>query len=348
MISRAELFATLGVIRIIDPLTDRAYAEREQEIWEKDLENSPHGQPWHTSFHASSFPGDDATACGRRAVYGLLNIPDAEPTGRFLRSVADAGKAIETELVKRWHAAGILLSAPDDSALQTGFTDEDHWLTGSTDAVVLPYRWHRPHVVEVKSKADNKIEEMKSLARSFEPKHRLQLLAYVGFTHEQSPWKEVRVCNRTWRIVPSNSTYCDLHHDDMCIETIDLEPCTSGSIYYVSRDNPSNTFEYFFAYDPSFMEEGRAKLASWRVDYEQGVIPQRPRHPDGKLVGWSEEPCKWCPLKKEVCKPDNKDKIELIENSHAHEYSKNLMHNYDAEATREEVLGRWLSKNAMK
>lgn len=356
LISRAELFATLGVIRIIDPLTDRAYAERELKIWEQDLENSPHGQPWHTSFHASSFPGDDPTACGRRAIYGLLNLPNGQPTGRFLRAVGDAGKAIESELVRRWYESGILLSAPDDSQIQTGFEDRQHWLTGSTDAVVLPYRWRRPHVIEVKSKSDDKIEQMKQLSRSYFPEHRRQCLTYVGLLHEQPLHEQIEVCKHTWKIASPqkgminklesmNDEYiCKIHHNSDCLITIDLEPCTSGSIYYVSRDNPSNTFEYYFAYDPDFMDEGRAKLANWKASYETGVLPERPRNAVGKVVGWSEEPCKWCPLKKEVCKPDFQAGATLIEHSHAHQYAQRLKPDYDSTTTREEVVGRWIQQ----
>jgi hypothetical protein len=340
MLSRGELFAKLGLIQVVERITGRAYAEIEEQIWRLDLENSPHGEPWHTSFHASSFPGDDELACGRKAVYGLLNLPTPAPTGRFLRSVADSGKAIEDELVTRWDKAGYLLSASVDAEVQTGFVDEEHWLTGNCDAIVLPNHWRRPHVVEVKSKSQTKIDEMKSGQRGPDPKHRLQCLTYVSFAHEQHPWKSAQVCRETWRI--PNDGVCLIHNSSDCLTVIDLEPCESGSIFYVSRDDPSQTHEFFFKREPDFLEQGRAKIKEWKESFEAGLLPDRPRHEDGKLVGWSEEPCKWCPLKKEVCKKDWQDKIITIEQSHAVEFVKSIRPYYELNKTIEAVKERWV------
>jgi hypothetical protein len=348
-LSREQLFAVLGLIKLIDPLTDRAYSERELEIWLNDLENSPHGVPWHTSFHASSFPGDSEW-CARKAVYGLLNVPRPEPTSRFLRSVGDAGKDIERQVVSRWAEMGILLSAAPEETLQTGFVDKEYWLTGSTDAVVLPYRWRKPHMVEVKSKAVEKVEEMKWARRSYDLNHRNQCLSYIGLAHEQHPWKEAIVCKDTWRLAePGSENVIDamvcakhgIHADSGCLTRIDLEPCTSGSIYYVARDDPSNTFEYYLTYDPEFMANGREKLAEAKGHFLEGTIPDRPADQDGKVIGWSEQPCKWCPLKKHVCKPDFQKKIKDLADSHAIEYTQDMWPHYDYERTRKAVLDRW-------
>jgi hypothetical protein len=347
-LSRQALFAALGLIQIVEPLTDRVYAELERKIWEDDLESSPHGQPWHTSFHASSFPGDEQTACGRRQVYSLLNVPEPAPTSRFLRSVGDAGKAIEDELVSRWGRAGILLSADADSVVQSGFTDPEHWLTGNTDAAILPYRWNRPHIVEVKSKAKDKVEEMRMGRRGPDPKHRNQCLTYIGLAHEQHPWKHVWICSKRWRIIADvhrkagKCPHCSPSGEDTtCATRIDLEPALSGSIFYLSRDDPSITHEFVFHYDEEFLAQGRARIAEWRDNFLEGKLPDRPQHADGKVVGWSEEPCKWCPMKKHVCKPDWQNKINSLELSHAVEHTKKIRPGYDVNNTTQAVKDRW-------
>lgn len=336
-LSREQAFMRAGVIRIVNRITNKSYKEREEKIWKEDLENSPHGQPWHTSFHASSFPGDDPTACGRKAFYGLMNVPKPDPISRFLRSVADSGKAIEDELVRRWAEAGYLLSADVESEFQTGFTDREYWLTGNTDAAVLPYRWTRPHIVEIKSKAHDKVLQMQRLQRGPDPAHRNQCLTYIGFANEFHPWKSVWVDKDTWRIQKEYPRGPQEHN----LIKINLDRCIDGSIYYVSRDDPSVTHEFTFTYDPVFMQKGRDALEDWREMYKLDLIPDRPRHKDGKLVGWSEEPCKYCPYKKHVCKPDYQDKITLGQHSHAIEYTKDIWPNYLYSKTREAVLERW-------
>lgn len=343
-ITRQQLFATLGLIQVVEPLTERAYREAEQRIWELDLENSPHGQPWHTSFHASSAPGDDPSACGRKAVYSLLNIPDSEPTSRWLRSLGDAGKAIELEHVKRWSNSGILLSAFDEEH-QTGYVDEEYWLTGNCDAVILPYKWHRPHVVEVKSKAEDKVNEMRAGIRRWDDKHRLQCMSYISLEHEAQTWKSVCVCEDTWKLATNIiGGVCRVHGGDACLKMIELEPCTSGSIFYTSRDTPSNTHEFYFSYDEEFMAATREKLSVWRDHFVEGTLPERPCHYDGKTVGWSEDPCRFCDLKKHVCKPDFQAKISSLAESNAIVRATDLRPMYDYEATRKLVLDRWSKK----
>lgn len=337
--TRNQLFAALGVIRVVNPLADRAYANRERKIWEQDLDSSPHGHPWHTSFHASSFPGDDPVACARKEVYGLMNIPESEPTSRFLRAVGDAGKAIEDEVVGRWHDAGMLLSAAPDADVQTGFKDEENWLTGNCDAIVLPFGWTRPHVVEVKSKFQAAIDEMKAGQRLADPKHRRQCMTYIGLQHENYKPERVLVCEKNWTIC---SGMCVLCKGSDCLIEIELEPVVDGSVYYVSRDNPSDTFEFFYSYDPAFMEEGREVLATARESFLSGNLPDRPfDKSEDKVVGWSQLPCKWCPLKKHVCKPDYVDKIDTLEDSHAIEVAKQIRPDYSYPNTRGQVLGRW-------
>lgn len=343
-VSRTQLFVQAGVIKIVEPLTDRVYKEIEKRTWLEDLESSPHGEPWHTSFHASSFPGDDPHACGRKAVYSLLNVPDLEPTSRFLRSVADSGKAIENELVQRWHDAGLLLSASPGAEIQTGFKDKESWLTGNCDAVILPFRWTRPHVVEVKSKADDKVNEMRELTRKWDDKHRNQCLTYIGLLHEAYTWREALVCRHTWRLA-DDSGMCRVHGDGLCVQKINLDRCIDGTIYYVSRDNPSNTHEFTFSYDSDFMARGRERLRAWRESFMGELLPDRPRKENGNLVGWTEQPCKWCSMKKHACKPDWKDdQLTDLRQSEALKYTSSLRKNYDYNKTRQAVIDRWNTK----
>lgn len=306
---REELFTKFGIIRLVDSLTEKAYKRQEEHIYKNDLDNAPHGYPWHTSFHASEFPGDYHLACGRKAVYGLINIPSPQPMPRFLRAVASAGKSIEEHFVDLWSRNGILISSDITEQIQTGFTDEDYWLTGNMDAAILPPGWSRPHIVEVKTKSWAKIEEMKQGTRGPDDKHVLQCKTYIGLAHEQNPWPK-------------------------------LEPATTGSIYYVSRDDPSQTYEFQFEYEPEFMEAGRAKLKAWREAFIKEEIPDRPRLENNKLLGWSLEPCKYCPVKK-MCKQDWKDENFDLSKSHTIEFAKSVRPNYDYEQTRKAVLDRW-------
>jgi hypothetical protein len=188
---------------------------------------------------------------------------------------------------------------------------------------------------------------MKAGRRGPDPKHRNQCLTYIGLMHEQRErFKNVWICNETWRVcsekgVDDNDIWCHYHQANDCAELIELEPCVTGSIFYISRDDPSQTHEFFMRYDPEFMRQGREKLAAWQKAFEEGKIPERPRTEDGKLSGWSVEPCKWCPLKKDVCKPDYQAGIVNLGESNAVTYTKGIRPNYDFENTRKAVLDRW-------
>lgn len=339
-LSRFEFFAGLGRIRVVDPLTDEAYRRAETEIHKGDLDSSPHGSPWHTSFHASKFPGDDERACGRYAVYSLMNVPEPEPISPEGRAVMDASKDLERQLVQRWYDNGRLLSAPPDADLQTGFEDPRYWLTGSTDAVKLPPNWHRPHVVEVKSKDDDVVMEMMGGKRRWDEAHRRQLLVQIGLAHAAHPWRSVMVCSDCWRLVERGEEVweCPVHGAEAQVQGVNLEPPRTGSLYYASRDRPRRSCEFFFTLDEEFMELGRAKLAEWRGYFERDELPPRPF----TKGGWSLKPCQWCPMKKHVCKPDTTKKIERIQDSDAfHGYVQGLRPSYDYEETRQAVLDRW-------
>lgn len=288
-----------------------AYLKEEIEIWEQDLLNAPHGTPWHTSLHASAFPGDDHFACGRKALYGLMNIPQAEPFPAHVRAMGDAGKDIELQIIRRLAKAGILLSADqtDGDDVQTGFVDQAFWLTGNMDAVILPPKWKSPHVVEIKSKSHKVLEEMRSGRRGPDPEHRRQILTYIGLAHEldlHKRWYQKR-----------------------------LGPVKDGTLYYVSRDSPRTVHEFYFEYDAEFMAKGRERLTEWIALFKEAKLPERP-----KAWRWTEPPCRYCSVKK-LCKADNKEKITDLNDSVAIAFAKQIRPWYDPMITRQAVLDRW-------
>ncbi len=183
MATRGELFQRLGLMKpLVNPVLNAAYEIEEKQIWMEDLQSSPHGQHWHVSFHASSFPGDDPKACGRAAMYSLLNIPGQEPIDRKGRAVMEAGKDIEDRIVKRFERSGVLISASPDAEIQTGYKLKEYWLTGSTDAVIRLPPKGRPHVVEVKSKDGEVVTKMQQGQKSYDDAHRSQVLTYIGLS----------------------------------------------------------------------------------------------------------------------------------------------------------------------
>lgn len=331
----------------MDPITAAAFANHEKRVWKNDLNSAPHGEEWHTSFHASRFPGDDPKACGRKAVYELLNLPAAGPFDPKVAAMGEVGKAIEMLLVRRWHDEGRLLSAGPNETVQTGFIDPKVWLTGNTDAVLLRPFHHRPHVVDVKSKDHDVVLDMLYGRRSFDPDHRHQILTYIAGFHEQHPWSTVMICKDTWTLADHGpldgqpKSVCRVHKSDSCLQEIELEPAIDGSLYYVSRSRPRVTAEFYFEYDPAFMIKGRTKLAEWKQHFVDGTLPERPK--DWK---WSEPPCQYCPLKKEVCKKDYQAGITDLSESHALAYAQTLRPSWDYAKTREAVQSRWEEKAA--
>jgi hypothetical protein len=312
MATRKELFAKLGYTKpVVKPILNAAFENEEEQIWRDDLQSSPHGQHWHLSFHASGFPGDNPKACGRQAIYSLMNIPSFHPVSRAGRSVMEAGKAIEEIVVWRLHRSGLLLTDPPDAEHQMGFEDKEHWLTGSPDAIILNPKDNSPYPVEIKSKDGAVIEDMQQGGRSFDPAHRTQALTYIGLSkdNKESLWPE-------------------------------LNDVTSGSILYVSRDRPDQDHEFKFEYNESFMKQGYEKLSSWKNSYLNEELPQtqEKKHPFGWK--WTQPPCKWCPVKK-VCKADFQGGITSLNKSNGIKHAKDVRGNYDYTETRNAVLERW-------
>lgn len=313
MATRQELFAKLGVTKpVVTPILDAAFENEEYQIWKEDLMSSPHGQHWHLSFHASSFPGDNPKACGRQAIYSLMNIPAMNPVDQAGRCVMEAGKAVEEITVWRLHRTGLLLTDPPDAEHQMGYEDKEHWLTGSPDAIIENPKTDSPFTTEIKSKDGAVIEQMQQGLRSYDSGHRAQVLTYIGLTKE-----------RRYELWPNLKGEVD-----------------QGAILYVSRDRPSERHEFKFKHNQDFMDKGYAKLDEWRESYLGEKLPQTEtkRHPFGWK--WTEPPCKWCPVKR-VCKADWKENITNTSKSHAIIHAKDVRGDYNYKETRDAVLERW-------
>jgi hypothetical protein len=213
-------------------------------------------------------------------------------------------------VVKRWEEYGILLSAGPDAEVQTAFEFPEWWLTGSTDAIIKPPGWNRGHVIEVKTKYDDVINQMKLGQKSYDEVHRRQCLTYIGMANA--------VSSELWP---------------------ELDPVIDGSIYYISRDRPRNTVEYFFDLDSNFLQLGVERLAQWKQYFLEGHLPERP-----KEWRWTEEPCKWCPVKRQ-CKMDIKADVYKLEDSATIEYAKGIRKDYDYATKRAIVLDRWANES---
>ena len=182
-LSRGELWNRLQLSRTLDPITDAAYKQVEERKHREQLDDDPHGQPWHVSFHASKFPGDDPKACPRAALYGLMDFAKEAgdrkartlPFDRASRTIMAAGKGIELELVQTYSDAGILLSAKPDDEVQTGFEWPEAWLTGSVDCVIKWPGYELVVPIEIKTKYQAAIDEMKLAKRGPDISHIFQL-----------------------------------------------------------------------------------------------------------------------------------------------------------------------------
>src|ERR1700690_2996232 len=109
--TRAALWGALSGITPVEATLLAAYENEEREIWQKGLGNEPHGQKWSNSFHASSFPGDDDSVCGRAQVYKLMDPAANAPLEPKTRVLFDEGTMIEYMFIKRWSNYGVLLTA---------------------------------------------------------------------------------------------------------------------------------------------------------------------------------------------------------------------------------------------
>lgn len=333
-LSRREMFTRLQVVRELDPITEWAYKHVEEIKHREQMDDSPHGDPWHVSFHASKFPGD-LKSCPRAALYSLMDFAREAgdrkartlPFDRNSRTIMAAGKAIELELVQTYADAGILLSAPPEQEIQTGFVEFDAWLTGSVDCVV---QWPNTKLVvpiEIKSKYQKAIDEMKLSKRGPDIAHIFQLKTQLAMIYRAMEAGEI------WPL-----------------ENYDLP--THGYIYYLSRDKPSDTAEFRVDLDLKFYDEGLAKLKQWKKWFLEGHLPEFPKgkrttnfgHPMGaEGYKWSELPCQWCDYKK-TCQLDFRQSHFTLMDSIGIERTRRMREHYDPEKAIEEVKARWQEK----
>ncbi len=308
MATRSQLFNRLGLNNpVINPLLDSIYKAEEQQRWELDLFNEPHGYHWSTSFHSSSFPGDDPKACGRKSLYTMMNFPSNEPSSRRSRSYMETGKMIEEQIVWRFHRAGILLSDSPEAEVQMGFVDKEHWLTCAPDSIIQIPRTNKPHLVELKTKAPDKIIKMQSGQLTFDPYHRNQILTQIGLARKDS-----------LKLWPN------------------LDQLKDGTLLYLSRDNSADGHEYKFSHNEEFFQQGLDTLKDWKQSFIEDELPPRP-----KEWKWTESPCKYCPFKKNVCKPDYVAKTTKLSKSEGIKWAKEVRGSYDAKKQRKRVLDRW-------
>lgn len=267
--SRGEFYSRVGAVREVDGLVELAY----KLINEKDYVQSDQGagasDPWHVSFHGSKFPGDYEYACGRQALYSMLDIP-RRVFNRRSRQLMDQGKDMEVRLVWAWHDAGMLVSNPPDTD-QTVFEDPEHWLTSTVDAILVRPRSVSPFVGEVKQVSAEVLEELRTLVRAPHPEYVRQVKCQIGLAHEFGPVTVMR-CHNTGAVAVGGAP-CPIHDHNRCLHEVALDPVNRGYLYYISRDNPLDTFEFMYEYDEHFMRAGRRRLAEWREAFANEELP---------------------------------------------------------------------------
>lgn len=406
-LERFDLYAYLGLVRIMEPDTEMLMRERADAEHAGDEYDSPHSRPWFVSMHGSEFPGEPLSACKRYLTYRMMNFPGGEAVQPWVTTTGTVGKAGELDIADAWWKGGRLLAIPEDPEIkqarleavqaavmagdlerardfaqredihQLGFVRPDLWFTVSTDLPILKPGWTRPHIIEVKGKADDVVEEMlngriiqrpdgklEKVGRGPDKKHEIQLKATVGEAHDYD-WGQVMVCRHSWRILWSElhvrlgqpggvvmgvlerngQVSCPEHGWD-CRHTFHLEPPLSGSVYYWSRSWPRKTKEFYFEYDPDFMAVGRQVLAEARQAYIDDRIPERPAH-----FQWGVGACQFCQFKP-FCRSDSgvpgrlrKPRPEIMRakltESHGVDATREIRPHYDPEATRQRVFQEW-------
>jgi len=326
-LTRKELFSRLQLVRTLEPIIEDSYRRALRESWRDQLDDSPHGHPWHVSFHASQFPGDDPMACSREAVYRMADFTAESEPSRRLHLTAITGKALETDLVDKLHrGSGMLISAPPDAEVQTGFEIPELMLTGSVDSAIVLRKKATP--VEIKTKHESDIRNMLLGLRGPDEKHVKQLKTQMGLI----------------RAAQENG---DLWSD--------LKLCDGGFIYYMARDQkydprePIPTAEFWVQYDATFFETGVEQLKRFRALWEEELLAEnkpgkrttRFGHPHGWK--WSYEPCKFCSYKK-VCQEDFRGDIQALDDSNGIRMTKEIRPDYSYSDARERVKRRWSPK----
>lgn len=313
--SRKDLFRAAGILKEvipkIEPYTKKAYEDLEKKLWK-----SPPTR-FTTSFWCSNYPIFD-TSCSRRSLYGLLNIPPAEPFSAKGRAITAMGNAAEDQIVYRWGKAGLTIGGSvaiveGNKAAQLEVEDPETWLSGKMDAVLnLHPKYSAVLPVDVKSKDENTIKNMKKGNREFDPKHKAQVLSYIYL--------------------------CNLIHEDMGWSDLGLEPARAAIIFYVDRNNPRETHEFFIEADWKLIEKANERLRSWKEAYLSDTLPERP---EGWFWSKPEFECKYCEKKAIACKPDHNDNVEKLSSSKGIRWAVENSFTYDYPLSKRKVLERW-------
>lgn len=308
MASRKELFTRLGIIDNPDApslhkLTIKAWQSRGSDEME--------GGRFKTSFWGGMFPaGIDEKHCGRKALYGLLNLPktlDEKPSPHLL-ATSQAGSDVEAQITSLWQKQGIsLINLPDGEQLR--LQDPRYWYSAAIDDV-LDLRPEVNFVVptDIKSKKEDVLNAIKR-NQVADPKHKAQVIGYIHV--------------------------CRLKHEEMGWDKLGLERSQGGFVYYVSRDNPSNAVAIWVPYVEAEVAGALKLLDEWRESFLKNQLPQRP-----KDWRWTENPCKWCDFKKR-CKQDNKDGVTDLFESTAVKIAQKQDPDYDPSKIRDKVVERW-------
>lgn len=366
-LSRGEFWSRIGLAKEIDPLTTAAYRFGALQRALQSDQGEDHADPWHLSFHGSQFPGDNPYACPRASLYRMMDF--TRPLmKRWLEQVAESGKAIENSLVAKWYYAGYLVSPPSflPGVLQQQYEDEDHWLTCTVDATVCWPRTTEPIVCEVKSKEAAVIRAMQRLIRGPDRRHVWQIKTEIALAHEAGPIHMPRCINsgrfgiRTGfeiqdGIMVGGQNICPLHGGTKCLQLVKLNPPTRGYLYYVSRDNPEDTFEFMFEYDPNWLRIGRSKLRKWREWFLNDTLPatnfddKRFSHPLSWQWTKDEFPCKFCDYG-HICREDHRAAVAqgariALTASAGIEDTREVREAYDPLRTRAAVLAFWKRRN---
>lgn len=312
-LSRKRLFTALGIID--EPGVPRLHRRTQWAYRELEHAKKNTGR-FRSSFWAGSFPAGPKLHCGRLALYRLMNIPEAGHAQPLLAAAARAGLDVENQITYRWGRAGITLggSVPVEEGApfeQLRLQDPRYWLSAAIDGTI-DMRPEHPAVicVDVKSKREKFVNELKVGAKRPDPRHIGQVI--------------------------SNIHLCRLYHEEMGWAAMGLEPCNGGFVYYVSRDDPSNGKAFWVPYDETEIADALSLLSEWRDNFVAGELPARPK--DWK---WSQGPCQWCDFKKEVCKPDDKAGITSLTESISVKYGKSVDPTWDPTKIQEKVLERW-------
>jgi len=228
--------------------------------------------------------------------------------------------------------------------------------------VVRP-RATRPVVAEVKNIGADSMDKMVRLLRVPSEQYVRQIKTEIGLAHEQGPWHVVR-CINSGRLAVEvgvlNAAHrrkivqiCPEHGGDKCLEEVELAPVQHGFLYFVSRDDPTLTREFYYEYDPEFMRKGREQLKLWRRFWEEGYLPQvdfKGKNPMGFNWTTDDSPCKYCSYGSNtgtgVCREDHQEAVKRGEllplaDSRAVEDAQEARKEYDLDLVRAAVAARW-------